>query len=80
MDYADDQTYEQSQTLQASRARGDFVCWSVMAPPLCLVPTHPMPATFIYPWQVSCYLNLALCATKQREAAEAIHYCNKALE
>ncbi|KFM28310.1 Peptidyl-prolyl cis-trans isomerase PASTICCINO1 [Auxenochlorella protothecoides] len=53
VDYADDQTYEQSQTLQASRARGDFV---------------------------SCYLNLALCATKQREAAEAIHYCNKALE
>ncbi|KAL6766237.1 FKB99 [Auxenochlorella protothecoides x Auxenochlorella symbiontica] len=45
VDYADDQTYKQSQTLQ-----------------------------------VSCYLNLALCATKQREAAEAIHYCNKALE
>lgn len=29
---------------------------------------------------MSCYLNLALCAQKNRESAEATHYSDKALE
>lgn len=85
VDYSDEQAYEQSQALQASGAQrraasmkrlpgsADHPLVHVSNPTKRPYSNHQLS-------QVSCYLNMALCATKQREAAEAIHYCNKALE